>query len=255
MTRGRTRRRAPSAEHGFAFFFAPKYHPAFRHIIPARKLCAQRGQSDDLQLPWPAAEPRAPHRHPRGSAAPRPLRTVRPRPSVPRPAPRHGRLRRRAGRGRAPFATWMNCPLSAPPPSPSSTRSAAWPAPRCRPRSFPLQAATLHDLRGGDARTNAAIIRRVLAGEERGPKRDVVLLNAAAALFVANRAGQPPGRMGPGRPRPLTADRPAQTPGTDRRFNARIQPANTSIPPGGLKTKGASAALAPEKARFFHIPN
>jgi len=32
-------------EHGFAFFFAPKYHPAFRHIIPARKLCAERGQT------------------------------------------------------------------------------------------------------------------------------------------------------------------------------------------------------------------
>jgi anthranilate phosphoribosyltransferase len=32
--------------HGFAFFFAPKYHPAFRHITPARKLCAQRGASN-----------------------------------------------------------------------------------------------------------------------------------------------------------------------------------------------------------------
>ena len=26
-------------EHGFAFFFAPRYHPAFKHIAPARKLC------------------------------------------------------------------------------------------------------------------------------------------------------------------------------------------------------------------------
>ena len=31
-------------EHGFAFFFAPRYHPAFRHIVPARKLCAAQGQ-------------------------------------------------------------------------------------------------------------------------------------------------------------------------------------------------------------------
>ena len=31
------------------------------------------------------------------------------------------------------------------------------------------------------------IIRSILKGEERGPKRDAVLLNAAAALFVANR--------------------------------------------------------------------
>ena len=31
-------------EHGFAFFFAPHYHPAFKHIAPARKLCAEGGQ-------------------------------------------------------------------------------------------------------------------------------------------------------------------------------------------------------------------
>ena len=50
-----------------------------------------------------------------------------------------------------------------------------------------MQPATLADLRGGDREANAAIIRRILAGEDRGPKRDAVLLNAAAALFVAGR--------------------------------------------------------------------
>ncbi len=45
----------------------------------------------------------------------------------------------------------------------------------------------LADLRGGDREVNATIIRRILKGEERGPKRDAVLLNAAAALFVAGR--------------------------------------------------------------------
>lgn len=42
-------------------------------------------------------------------------------------------------------------------------------------------------VRGGDSTANAAIVRRVLSGEE-GPARDVVLLNAAAALLVAGRA-------------------------------------------------------------------
>lgn len=32
------------------------------------------------------------------------------------------------------------------------------------------------------------MVTRILAGEERGPKRDAVILNAAAALFLANRA-------------------------------------------------------------------
>ena len=43
------------------------------------------------------------------------------------------------------------------------------------------------DLRGGDAVENAAIIRAVFAGTA-GPARDIVLLNAGAALFVAGRA-------------------------------------------------------------------
>ena len=40
----------------------------------------------------------------------------------------------------------------------------------------------MDDLLGGDAALNAAILRGILGGELRGPKRDVVLLNAAAAL-------------------------------------------------------------------------
>ena len=55
------------------------------------------------------------------------------------------------------------------------------------PTEFGLPKASIDDLRGGDAAENAAIIRRVLDGE-RGPARDVVVLNAGAALFVAGRA-------------------------------------------------------------------
>ena len=47
-------------EHGFAFFFAPKYHPAFRHIIPARKLCAERGQSTIFNFLGPLLNPARP---------------------------------------------------------------------------------------------------------------------------------------------------------------------------------------------------
>ena len=45
-----------------------------------------------------------------------------------------------------------------------------------------LPRARLSDLMGGTPEENAALTRRILSGEERGPKRDVVLLNAAAAL-------------------------------------------------------------------------
>ena len=48
-----------------------------------------------------------------------------------------------------------------------------------------LPPAPLDELKGGDAAANAAITRGILSGELRGPKRDVVLLNAAAALATA----------------------------------------------------------------------
>ena len=55
------------------------------------------------------------------------------------------------------------------------------------PESFGLRRAPMESIAGGDATENAAIIRAVLAGEK-SPKRDVVLLNAAAALVAAGRA-------------------------------------------------------------------
>ena len=44
-------------------------------------------------------------------------------------------------------------------------------------------------LRGGDAVANAAIVRAVLGGEK-GPRRDIVLLNAAFALVAAGRVAE-----------------------------------------------------------------
>ena len=49
------------------------------------------------------------------------------------------------------------------------------------PASLDVAPATLDDLRGGDTGVNAAVARDLLGGK-RGPVRDAVLLNAAAAL-------------------------------------------------------------------------
>jgi anthranilate phosphoribosyltransferase len=54
------------------------------------------------------------------------------------------------------------------------------------PRRLGIPESKADDLRGGDAGTNAAIVRAVLGGEP-GPRRDVVLLNAAGALWAAGR--------------------------------------------------------------------
>ena len=53
---------------------------------------------------------------------------------------------------------------------------------------FPINSAALADLTGGDRKANAEIVKRLLRGEDRGARRDAILLNAAAALFVANKS-------------------------------------------------------------------
>jgi anthranilate phosphoribosyltransferase len=58
---------------------------------------------------------------------------------------------------------------------------------RWTPADFGLDPASIEDLKGEDAATNAGIIRTVLDGEP-GPRRDIVIANAAAALLVAQRA-------------------------------------------------------------------
>jgi len=55
------------------------------------------------------------------------------------------------------------------------------------PEEFGLKSAPLSALAGGDAAENARIIREVLGGEK-SPRRDVVLMNAAAALVAAGKS-------------------------------------------------------------------
>jgi anthranilate phosphoribosyltransferase len=56
-----------------------------------------------------------------------------------------------------------------------------------RPQDFGLSSGTLGHLRGADALANAQIIREVLSGERRDEARGLVVINAAAALFVGDK--------------------------------------------------------------------
>lgn len=55
------------------------------------------------------------------------------------------------------------------------------------PEEFGIKRATRNDILGGDAIENAEIIKNILIGEK-GPKRDIVLLNSGAALYVGKKA-------------------------------------------------------------------
>ncbi len=57
-----------------------------------------------------------------------------------------------------------------------------------QPEDFGLTRGTKQDIEGGEPEYNAQISRAILSGELTGPKRDVVLLNAACGLYVAGKA-------------------------------------------------------------------
>ena len=173
-------------EHGFAFFFAPNYHPAFKHIAPARKLCAERGQRTIFNFLGPLLNPARPTAQLMG-------------------VPHHelcepiARVLQSLGLRRGMVVCGKGSRLESEVQtldelSPLGENTVAefyqergFASSTLDPSQFPLQPVTLNDLLGGDREANAEIIRRIVRGDDRGPKRDAVLLNAGAALFVAGR--------------------------------------------------------------------
>ena len=79
----------------------------------------------------------------------------------------------------------------------ASSRAARCGASTSRRKTREIRRAKLDELRGGTPQDNAAALRSVLAGAP-GPFRDIVRLNAGAALIIAGRADQPARRCGPG---------------------------------------------------------
>ena len=120
-------------ELNFAFFFAPKYHPAFRHIIPARKLCAERGQSTIFNFLGPLLNPAQPTAALVGVPRPdlcEPLANVLQSLGVRRAMVVCGEVPGEGGR----FVISMSYHRSDRLPSPSFTTNEHWHAPHCRRR-------------------------------------------------------------------------------------------------------------------------
>ena len=174
-------------EKNFAFFFAPNFHPAFKHISGARKLCAERGQRTIFNFLGPLMNPARPSAMLVG--VPRvelcePLAKVLQSLGVRRGMVVSGQVRSQKSEVRSQIDEL-------------STLGENFVAEFYHERgfttsglsleNFPLQPATIEDLLGGDKFQNAEITRRILSGQDHGPKRDAVLLNAGAALFVAGK--------------------------------------------------------------------
>ncbi len=169
----------------FAFFFAPAFHPAFKHIAPARRLCAEKGQRTIFNILGPLLNPARPNAQLIGVPRPElcdPIARVLQTLDV-----RYGMVA--CGALKSPQLYFDEFSTA------GVTTVAQFDSPAREPTistvhsdEFPVQPVGLDQLLGGDARANAEILLRIFRGEDCGPKRDAIVLNAAAALFVARRA-------------------------------------------------------------------
>jgi anthranilate phosphoribosyltransferase len=165
-------------EAGMGFCFAPRFHPAYRHVAPVRR---QLGVPTVFNFLGPLANP-ARVRHQLVGV------------SDPAMAEKMAGVLGANGSKHAMvmYADDGLDELSVTSPSTvieligdgRDYELSTW---RLDAADLGIERATMTDLSGGDAAFNATAIRRVLAGE-RGPHRDIGVLNAAAALVVSGHA-------------------------------------------------------------------
>jgi anthranilate phosphoribosyltransferase len=160
-------------EAGIAFMFAPMFHPATAYVVGIRR---------ELRVPTlfnflgPLTNPARPVAQVVGVSDPRML------PLVAQVLARRG-VRAMVFRGEDGLDELTTAAMSVV----HETRDGDVRERTLDPSELGLAKATDEDLRGGDVETNTRIARAILDGE-RGSRRDVVLLNAAAALEVAGEA-------------------------------------------------------------------
>ena len=162
------------AEAGIGFFFAPTFHPSMRHAAQARR---ELGVRTAFNLLGPLTNP---------AGATRQLVGV--------PRPEFTELLARALMGLGSERAWVVHGADG---IDEISTTGYTKVSECRngsvntfylhPADVGVPKAAADALKGGDAHENAAIIEGVLAGG-RGPARDIVLLNAGAALFIAGAA-------------------------------------------------------------------
>ena len=159
-------------EAGLCFMFAPAHHGAMRHVLPIRQ---ELGFRTVFNLLGPLANPAGAQRQVLGVFSERwvePLARVLGALGVEKAWVVHGEgLDEMTTTGTTQVAEWKN----------GGVRLF-----NVTPEAVGLARVSLGDLSGGEPAANAEAIRALLAGTA-GPYRDIVLLNTAAALLVADK--------------------------------------------------------------------
>lgn len=163
---------------GIGFLFAPSYHPAFRVIAPVRRKLAEQGMSTVFNLLGPLLNPVQPAAQLIGVFSPIILE-------------KYGVALRELGRKRA----WVVHGRAMPgegmdeisllgETTVCEVNGASLNSFFLFPDRLGFRTPALHELRGGSATFNAGILTDILANRERSAKRDLIVINAAAALVV-----------------------------------------------------------------------
>jgi anthranilate phosphoribosyltransferase len=166
---------------GLTFFFAPAYHPAFKAIAPVRKKLAERKQRTVFNILGPLVNPARPTHQ---------LVGVFDRALVSRYAEvlrllglKHAMVVN--GDGLDEFSTMGVNTVAELWAGRIELTERDYRVPHTLPRFVNVKP---EELTGDTPAINAGIVRDVITGKDRGARRDIVLLNAAAALVVADKA-------------------------------------------------------------------
>jgi len=159
---------------GIGFLFAPKLHPAMKYAMPARRQIASRTIFNIL----------GPLTNPAGAAHQvlgvfdkdlvEPLATVLMNLGVKHALVVHGLD------GLDEVTTTANTVVC-------ETKNKKLFSYEIDPGDFGIEKATPEDLKGADIKTNVEIANEILDGQK-GPKRDIILLNSACAIYAADKA-------------------------------------------------------------------
>ena len=170
---------------GCCFLFAPLFHPAFKTVAPVRKVLAEEGSATIFNLLGPLLNPARPEFQ---------LAGVFDGKLLPLYAEAFKLLGRQCG-----WAVHGSGGLDEVSTlGPSEIHALEDGAIRhfvIRPEDLDVAPARIEDLRGGHAQENAESLEAILLGKDVGPRRDMVVLNAACSLVVSRRAPDLPAAM------------------------------------------------------------
>jgi anthranilate phosphoribosyltransferase len=161
-------------EAGIGFMFAPKYHPAMKYVQPVRKALGFRTVFNFL---GPLANPAGAQAQVLGVADEALMSVVAEALNllgVQRAMILHSN-------GLDEISTMGPTKIT----ELKAGKLTEW---TLNPKDYVVRAATLDSLSGGDAKSNAEIAKNILSGKDKGPRKDIVVLNAAAAIIVGGLA-------------------------------------------------------------------